>query len=235
MKQTERVAMVTGANRGLGLETCRQLAQQGHRVILTSRDESKGKQAAKSLAEEGLKVIYQPLDVQSDTSVAKLGEYVAREFGRLDVLINNAAVNLAVGRGVLDIEMELYLATMDTNLFGPLRMCKAFVPLMLEHNYGRVVNVSSDAGQLSRMTSYAPAYAISKTALSALTVQLANAAHGKDVLVNAVHPGWVRTDMGGRSAPLSVEEGVGTILWLATLPAGGPTGAFFFNRARIDW
>ena len=179
MKQTERVAVVTGANRGLGLETCRQLAQQGYRVILTSRDEGKGQKAAKGLEAAGLSVLYHQLDVQNDVSVASLREYVMREFGRLDVLVNNAAVNLAVGRGVLDIEMEVYIVTMDANLFGPLRLCKAFVPLMLEQDYGRVVNVSSDAGQLSGMTSYAPPYGISKTALSALTVHVANAARGK--------------------------------------------------------
>jgi NAD(P)-dependent dehydrogenase (short-subunit alcohol dehydrogenase family) len=235
MGQTERVAIVTGANRGLGFETCRQLAQQGYQVILTSRDKRKGEQAVKEIAKSGLLVLYHPLDVQSETSVTQLRDFVLRDIGRLDVLVNNAAVLLDESRGVLGTKIEIFRNTMDTNLFGPLRMCQAFVPIMLEHDYGRVVNVSSDAGQLARMTDYAPAYAISKTALSALTVHVANAARGMDILVNAVHPGWVRTDMGGRHAPRSVEDGADTIVWLATLPAGGPTGKFFCDRTLFDW
>jgi NAD(P)-dependent dehydrogenase (short-subunit alcohol dehydrogenase family) len=148
MGQTERVAIVTGANRGLGFETCRQLAQQGYQVILTSRDKGKGERAVKELAKSGLRVLYRPLDVQRETSVTQLRDYVAREIGRLDVLVNNAAVLLDESRGVLGTEVEIFRNTMDTNLFGPLRMCQAFVPVMLEHDYGRVVNVSSDAGQL---------------------------------------------------------------------------------------
>jgi NAD(P)-dependent dehydrogenase (short-subunit alcohol dehydrogenase family) len=131
--------------------------------------------------------------------------------------------------------MEVYRMTVETNLFGPLRLCQAFVPLMVQKNYGRVVNVSSGAGQITSMGRNTPSYRLSKLALNGLTLMLADSVRGSNVLVNAVCPGWVRTDMGGSSAPVSVEQGADTIVWLATLPDGGPQGGFFRRRQRIEW
>ena len=230
-----RIAVVTGANRGIGLETCRQLAERGYRVVLTSRDEAKGRAAAAALAARGLEVEPHALDVTDDASVRAVAEYVERTLGGADVLVNNAGVLVEEEGDVLEIGVEAFRVSMETNVYGVLRMCQAIVPGMRRRGYGRVVNVSSGAGQLASMTDYAPAYSMSKTALNALTRLVAHAAHDGDVLVNSVDPGWVRTDMGGRSAPRSVERGADTIVWCATLPAGGPTGGFFHDRRVVEW
>lgn len=231
----QRVAIVTGANRGLGFETCRQLAQQGYQVVLTSRDAAKGQAATQQLRQSGGKVIHHPLDVTSQESINLLRDFVVGEFGRADVLVNNAALYLDEGRDVLDVELELFRTTIETNVYGPLMLCQVMVPLMLRQNYGRVVNVSSGSGQMVGMSSDTPAYGLSKAALNALTLMLASRCRGKNILVNAVCPGWVRTEMGGPAAPRSVEEGADSIVWLATLPDGGPSGGFFRDRQRIEW
>jgi NAD(P)-dependent dehydrogenase (short-subunit alcohol dehydrogenase family) len=231
----ERVAVVTGANRGLGLETARRLAGLGYTVVLTSRNATAGAEAAAAIGASAGRVVPHPLDVTSEPGVARLRTFVEETFGRVDVLVNNAAVFLDEGRSVLDVETEIYRVTIDVNVLGPLRTCRALVPLMIERGYGRVVNVSSGAGRLADMTDDTPAYSLSKTALHALTVLFADAVKGRDILVNAVCPGWVRTDMGGPSAPRSVEEGAEGIVWLATLPGGGPTGGLFRDKQRVSW
>ncbi len=230
-----RVAVVTGANRGLGLETCRQLGRRGYRVILTSRDPAKGTAAAERLGRESLDVVYHHLDVTNPKGIGRLREFVIAQFGRIDVLVNNAAIYPDEGRSVLDVGLESFRATMETNVYGPLALCQAFVPLMIKGRYGRVVNVSSGSGQLSTMTDDTPAYNMSKAALNSLTRMVADATAGTNVLVNSVCPGWVRTDMGGPGASRSVEAGADTIVWLATLPASGPSGGFFRDRKRIPW
>jgi NAD(P)-dependent dehydrogenase (short-subunit alcohol dehydrogenase family) len=235
MEPSAKVAVVTGANRGMGLSTCRELTLRGYRVILTSRDQARGKQAVQALAQQGLAVIYQPLDVTDPASIKQLQHTLQAEVGGVDVLINNAAVYPDEGRSVLEVELETFHATLATNFFGPLALCQAFVPGMIQRGYGRVVNVSSGAGQLSTMGDFAPSYAVSKAALNALTRMVADAARGSNVLVNAVDPGWVRTQMGGPAAPRSIEQGTDTIVWLATLPNGGPTGGFFYDRKPIPW
>lgn len=216
LHRSPKVALVTGANRGIGLEVCRQLAAKGLHVIATSRRGESGTVR---------------LDVTNSESIHACAQGV----GPVDVLVNNAAVLVAENEDLLDTSVDQFRTTFDTNVFGVLAVCQAFVPGMVQRGYGRVVNVSSAAGQLTSMATYAPAYSISKTALNALTVQLAAAVKGSGVLVNCVNPGWVRTRMGGRNAPRSVEEGADTIVWAATLPADGPTGRFFSDRHDIDW
>jgi NAD(P)-dependent dehydrogenase (short-subunit alcohol dehydrogenase family) len=230
-----RVAIVTGGNRGLGRETCRQLARGGYRVVLTSRDLAKGVAAAEDLRQGGGDVTAYRVDVTKPRDIERLREFVLETYGRADVLVNNAAVYLDEGRSVMETTMEEFQLTLDTNLRGPLLLCQAFAPGMRRQRYGRIVNVSSGSGQLSTMSDDAPAYAMSKAALNALTCLVADAVAGANVLVNSVCPGWVRTDMGGRRAPRSVEQGADTIVWLATLPDGGPTGGFFRDRRRIPW
>jgi NAD(P)-dependent dehydrogenase (short-subunit alcohol dehydrogenase family) len=235
MTTTKRVAVVTGANRGIGFEICRQLANKEIRVILTSRDEAKGKAAVEKLQAEGLDVSYHPLDVTNSGSVQRLAQVIKSEEGKLDILVNNAGVLIDASDSLLDTKIDTLRETIDTNLSGPLLLCQALIPLMREHNYGRVVNVSSGAGQLSEMTSGYPSYRISKTALNALTRIIANELQGTNILVNALCPGWVKTDMGGANASRTPEQGADTVVWLATLPDNGPTSGFFRDRQPIPW
>lgn len=233
----QRIAVVTGANRGIGFEIARQLARQpGVRVVLTARDEAKAKAAAAKLKREGLEADTGALDVTDDASVRTLAATIERRYGRCDVLVNNAGVMLDPrGSRVLDSKIETYRETLETNLLGPLRLIQAVAPLMKKQGYGRVVNLSSGQGQLSDMGVGTPAYRVSKTALNALTRTLAADLEGSGVLVNAMCPGWVKTDMGGPSAPRTVEQGADTAIWLATLPDGGPSGGFFRDRKPIPW
>ncbi|MBW4575509.1 MAG: SDR family oxidoreductase [Aphanothece sp. CMT-3BRIN-NPC111] len=239
MNTTKKIAVVTGANRGLGFETCRQLAKQGIKVILTSRDEAKGKAAVEKLQADGLDVAYHKLDVTNPESIEDLAQFIKNEFGKLDILVNNAGIVLdplgEPDNSIFNANVDTLRKTMDTNVYGPLLLCQALIPLMKPHNYGRVVNVSSGAGQLSEMNTGYPGYRISKTSLNALTRIVANELKGTNILVNAVCPGWVRTDLGGPNATRTVEQGADTIVWLATLPDDGLTSGFFRDRQPIDW
>jgi NAD(P)-dependent dehydrogenase (short-subunit alcohol dehydrogenase family) len=230
----QRTALVTGGNRGIGLEVCRQLAATGLRVILTARDGARADAAAATLRGAAA-VVAATLDVTDPNSVGTLVADLSRRGLHVDVLVNNAAVLVAESTGVLETTVEDLRATFETNLFGVVLVSQAFVPGMIARRYGRVVNVSSQAGQLLSMGTYAPAYSMSKAALNAFTRQLAAATEGRNVLVNSANPGWVRTAMGGPSAPLSVEQGADTLVWLATLPTNGPTGGFFSDRKPIGW
>jgi NAD(P)-dependent dehydrogenase (short-subunit alcohol dehydrogenase family) len=232
---TKRTAIVTGANRGLGLEICRQLAQLDYRVILTSRDEAKGLAVAETLRNGGGEIIYHQLDVTSRESISRLRDFISEKFGTADALVNNAAILPDQFGRILKVEAGKFRAALETNTLGPLMLCQAFMPMMLEQNYGRVVNVSSGAGQIEGMVNDMPAYRISKIALNGLTLMLADSVKGTNVLVNAACPGWVRTDMGGPNADRSLEEGADGIVWLATLPDGGPSGGFFRDRQPIPW
>ena len=234
MKRT-RVALVTGGNRGIGLEVCRQLARAGATVLLGSRNLQAGQAAAGQLAAAQLTVTPVQLDITSAADIERVRALVEQDFGALDILVNNAAILVAEDSGILEVSDAELRDTFETNVFAQLAMCRAFVPAMVSRRYGRVVNVSSTAGQLQSMSSYAPAYSISKTALNALTRTIAASVKDTGVLVNSVNPGWVRTDMGGPHATLSIEQGADTIVWAATLADNGPTGAFLSNRRPIAW
>jgi NAD(P)-dependent dehydrogenase (short-subunit alcohol dehydrogenase family) len=230
------VALVSGSNRGIGREVARQLAELGHHVIVTARDPAAVECAAEELSEGGrLSLQPEQLDVADPQSVERLRKRLLAEPGRLDVLVNNAGVMGEVATNVADAPLDDAHHTMETNLFGAWRLTQAMLPLLRRSAEARIVNVSSGAGQLSDMNGGYPGYRISKTALNALTRILSNEEGRNGMLVNAMCPGWVHTDMGGSAAPRSVEEGADTAVWLATLPDGGPTGGFFRNREPIPW
>ena len=231
-----RLALVTGGNRGIGFEICRCLAAQGLAVVLTARDASKGKAAAKELQEAGMDVEFHRLDVTSCRSIRACVAAVADKRGRIDVLVNNAGIMIDPrGSRFLDSKLDTYRDTIETNLYGPLQLAQAVVPLMKAHRYGRIVNLSSGLGQLAEMGAGTPAYRVSKTALNALTRILAAEFEGSNILVNSMCPGWVRTGMGGESAPRTPAQGADTAVWLATLPDGGPSGGYFRDREPIPW
>ena len=256
-----RVAVVTGAGRGIGLEVVRQLAERGIDVVLTSPNQIEGKAASAKLLRQGLNVTFHLLDVVNEKHIRALRAFVLKKFGRIDILVNNAGVMFDSGRSevegliarrlkkiprkvdigdgpsILDVDISIVRPTLEINTLGALRMCQALVSLMMKAGYGRVVNVSSSLGQLNGMTDEerVPAYQLSKAALNAVTLMVADAALGKNVMVNSVCPGWTRTDLGGPDAPQSVEEGAVTTVWLATHPSGGPTGGFFRDKKRIKW
>jgi len=232
------VAVVTGAYRGLGLETCRQLAAKGYCVVLTARRESEGRAATDGLRREGYDVVFSLLDVTEESSVGRLAEFVRDTFGRLDVLVNNAGIfpdrtSGAGSESIFTASLDTVRRGLETNTLAPLRLCQTLIPLM--QGEGRVVNVSSGMGQLSEMNGGSPGYRLSKTALNAVTRIFADELRSTGIKVNSVCPGWVRTDMGGPDAPRSVEDGAHGILWAATLPYDGPSGGFFRDEKPIDW
>lgn len=223
---------MTGGNRGIGFEVCRQLARSGLRVILGSRDLGRGRDAARGLAAEGLDVSVDELDVGDPESVRACARRLEEGGTHVDVLINNAGVYPTTG--ILQVDEATAEEALQINLLGALRTCQAFVPGMVARGYGRVVNVSSGGGSLTEDVPGPGAYGFSKAALNALTRMVANAVRG-DVKVNAVCPGWVATDMGGTAAPRSPDQAADTIVWLATLPEDGPTDGFFRDRRPIPW
>ena len=234
-----RTALVSGANRGIGFEIVRQLARLGILAVIGARDAREGLAAAETLKPEGIDIPVVALDVNEEGSAARAVSEVMRIYGRLDFLLNKAAILIDAPGGfkasLFDLTSDTLRRTMETNLLGPVRLIQAAAPLMREQAYGRIVNISSGAGQLSDMGSGYPAYRMSKTALNALTRIAASELGGGDIKVNAMCPGWVRTEMGGPDADRSPEEGADTAVWLATLPDTGPTGGFFRDRKPIAW
>jgi NAD(P)-dependent dehydrogenase (short-subunit alcohol dehydrogenase family) len=230
----KKIALVTGANKGLGFETCHQLAQLGLTVILSARDFIKGQVAAKQLADKGLDVLFFQLDVSNQSNISRIAQQIEQQFGRLDVLVNNAAILYDTWQKAIDADLEVVNQAFTTNLFGPWRLSQVCIPIMKRNKYGRIVNVSSGAGSLHYMGGGIPAYSVSKAALNALTRILAAELSGTGILVNSVDPGWVATDMGGVGGR-PVEEGAKGIVWAATLPDNGPTGGFFFDGKPAPW
>jgi NAD(P)-dependent dehydrogenase (short-subunit alcohol dehydrogenase family) len=229
----ERVALVSGGNRGIGYEVARQLAGLGYRVVVGSRDLARGEKAAGDL---GTRVVARQLDVTDEESIENCIAWIAEEFGRLDVLVNNAGVEGGGWRtSATDVDLDEVRDTLETNLYGAWRLTQAALPLMRRNDYGRIVSLSSGMGQLSDMGGHAPAYRVSKAGLNVLTRMLTAELSDENILVNSCCPGWVRTDMGGPHARRSVEEGADTPVWLATLPDDGPRGGFFRNREPIPW
>lgn len=212
----------------------RQLAVQGHHVLMGSRDPSAGEREAEQIEAEGGRVSVVELDVASDEGVARVARDVASDPGRLDVLVNNAAV-YGSPAGAAEFDLDEAHGVLEVNLFGAWRLSRALLPLLRESRHGRIVNVSSGAGQLDDMRGGRAAYRVSKAGLNALTRILAAEEARNGILVNTMCPGWVRTDMGGEAAPRSVEEGADTAVWLASLPDDGPTGGFFRDRQPIPW
>jgi NAD(P)-dependent dehydrogenase (short-subunit alcohol dehydrogenase family) len=226
---------VTGANRGVGFEICKQLAAAGLAVVVSARDEAKAGRAALHLSDSGYELHPCQLDVTDDESIDRAMERIGRQFGRLDVLVNNAAISLDRQTTMLKVGEEVVRETFDVNFFGPLRLCRACIPLMKKNAYGRIINVSSGRGSFHKLAADGGAYRISKTALNALTCVLSDELKDTGIQVNAMTPGWVRTRLTGLKAPRSVAEGAETAVWLATMDEDGPRGQFFLDREVFSW
>lgn len=223
-----RTAIVTGANRGIGLETARQLAAAGLRVIATARDPERGAAAVRAAGAE-----YAPLDVSDESSRLAFRDWAAVHAPQVDVLVNNAGIYPEQDGKGLETDLDVLRSTLEVNTLGPLRLVQLLAPRFSAG--AQIINVSSGMGQLFDMGGASPAYRLSKTALNAVTRILAAELSGRGVAVNSVCPGWVRTDMGGASATRPVEKGAETIVWLALQGPGGPSGGFFRDRQPIPW
>lgn len=230
--KTQRIAIVTGANRGLGKEVSRQLAEQGDLVIVTARQLSSAQQTVEELGLDNL--LAAQLDITNQKSVDRLVEFVQQRFSAVDVLINNAAIHYDTWQNVVNADLNIVQEAMDTNVYGAWRMTQAFLPLLENSQQACIVNVSSGAGAMKNQTGSTPAYSMSKLALNSLTLMLANQLKSSGILVNAVCPAWVATDMGG-SGGRPIEQGASGITWAANLPANGPTGGFFRDSEEIEF
>jgi NAD(P)-dependent dehydrogenase (short-subunit alcohol dehydrogenase family) len=240
------IALITGANKGLGLETARQLAAKGIHVLIGTRDAANGQAAVQKLQAEGYKADFITLDVSDADSIKQAAQTVGDRYGKLDILVNNAGINLEFSQGVFSFEaipLAMMTQTYQTNVFGPLLMVQAFLALLKRSEAGRIVNTSSTLGSLTGQSDpqspYYPvntiAYNSSKTALNALTVQIAKQLADTKIKINSACPGWVKTDMGTDAAPRTVQEGAQIIIKLATLPDDGPNGGFFNEDGPIAW
>ena len=241
---TKRIALITGANKGIGFETARQLGQQQVTILLGARDPAKGEAAAGKLRGEGLDVRALPLDVTNTDSIRRAVEKVAQEFGRLDILINNAGVMVDdQTKKVSQQSLDAWRTTFDTNVFGLIATTQGFLPLLRKSAAGRIVNLSSILGSNTLHSDpqspiydfKVPAYNVSKSAVNAYTVQLAYELRDTPIKVNAAHPGWVKTEMGGEGATMELPDGAKTSVTLATLATDGPTGSYTHMGEALPW
>ena len=230
-----RTALITGANRGIGLETARQLARRGFHVVIAARDEASGGQAVKEIEAAGGSAFFLSLNVSDSQSIREAAGRFASIPDRLDALINNAGIYPDEGVTITTVPRDLMVQAFQTNTCGPLEVTQAFLPYLRRAGASRIINVSSGYGQLDGMSSDAPSYCLSKLALNGLTIMLADALRPDGIAVNSMCPGWVRTDMGGPSATRSVEEGADTAVWLADEASHTLTGKFFRDRQEIPW
>jgi NAD(P)-dependent dehydrogenase (short-subunit alcohol dehydrogenase family) len=228
-----KTVLITGANRGIGFETARQLAARGFHVIIGARSEQQGQKAQRELNDVG-KVSLLSVDVSDSKSIASAASKFA-SMGQLDVLINNAGIYPDEGISILTISRDQIVSTFQTNTFGPLAMTQAFLPYLKKSTAARVINFSSGYGQLDGLSANVPSYCLSKLALNGVTIMLAEALKDHGIAVNSMCPGWVRTDMGGSTAPRSVEQGADTAVWLASEADQKLTGKFFRDRKEIPW
>lgn len=229
-----KIALVTGGNRGIGFAITQGLLQKGYQVIITSRSLDKAKQAAKKLNSND-KIIPIELDVADDNSIDKALESLQQKVNKLDALINNAGIYPDEGVNILTIDRELLDQTLNTNTFGAIRMVQTFLPLLKKSEDARVVNVSSGFGEINGLSADYPSYCLSKLALNGATIMLSQALRSEKIAVNAICPGWVKTDMGGDSAPRTPEQGADTAIWLATEAPREETGKYWRDRKVISY
>ena len=240
LKPKKKVALVTGGTGSIGFAVCKLLSQKGIDVVLSGRNIERVSESLDKLGPEVTNLDGLELDVTSTDSIKRAKNYLIDKYGRIDILINNSAVYLdnrvnGIYPSIFSLPKEMIDSTLNVNVCGPFLLSQAILPEMITHNYGRIVNVSSGMGRFDNLDSNAPLYRISKTALNSLTCIFAHAAGSSDICVNAVCPGWVRSQMGGVNAVRSPEEGAEGIVWAATLPSGSPTGRFFRDSQPLDW
>ena len=248
MATDKKVAFITGANKGLGLETARQLGKQGITVLIGARDAGRGNSAVEQLKKEGIDAHYLHIDMEAPATFKEVYKTIESQYGKLDILVNNAGINAESGGGwgvntVAKTSPSEIRKTFDTNFFNLVELTQILLPLIEKAPAGRIVNLSSILGSLELHASPGSpiydskgfAYDASKTALNQFTVHLAHALKGTNVKVNSAHPGWVKTDLGTDAAPMEVVDGAKTSVWLATLPADGPNGGYFHMQDRLPW
>lgn len=241
----KKIALITGANKGIGLETARQLGKKDMTVLVGARGRSKGEAAVKKLSEEGIEAHFIDLDVSDSASIKKAAEKVKADFGRLDILVNNAGIMIdETKKKISEQSLDTWRKTFETNLFGLIETTQAFLPLLKESEAGRIVNLSSILGSIEFHATPGspvyeskgmPAYNVSKSAVNAYTVQLAYELKETKIKVNAAHPGWVKTEMGGEGATMELADGARTSVELATLGEGGPNGAYMHMGETLPW
>lgn len=235
MSGLQRVAVVTGANRGLGRAIAEGLARRGHHVVVGARQEAAAQATARELSAAGLDASGHGLDVDDPAGVVRAMRDTAKRLGRLDVLVNNAGIAIDGGQPAASPDFERVRATLETNLLGAWRCAGAAVPEMRRHGYGRIVNITSHLGSLTTMAATNASYRVSKAALNALTRVLAAELTGTGILVNAASPGRVSTRMAQGETQRTPDEGADTAIWLATLPDDGPSGGLFADRRPLEW